>query len=74
MPKLFMRLLRFLLLGLVFFVGGLAVVWTAGELYFDLPAPRCCGLLPPSLGHWPLRCLELSLVGVEGLAFSLPFF
>ena len=39
MPKLFMRLLRFLLLGLVFFVGGLAVVWTAGALYFDLPAP-----------------------------------
>src|SRR5271165_719606 len=39
MPKLFMRLLRFLLLGLVFLVGGLAVVWTAGALYFDLPAP-----------------------------------
>ena len=34
-----MRLLRFLLLGLVFLVGGLAVVWTAGALYFDLPAP-----------------------------------
>jgi hypothetical protein len=39
MPKLLMRLLRFLLLGLVFLVGGLAVVWTAGALYFDLPAP-----------------------------------
>jgi hypothetical protein len=39
MPNLLMGLLRFLLLGLVFLVGGLAVVWTAGALYFDLPAP-----------------------------------
>jgi hypothetical protein len=39
MPKLLLRLLRFLLLGLVFLCGGLAVVWTAGALYFDLPAP-----------------------------------
>jgi hypothetical protein len=39
MPKLLMRLLRFLQLGLVFLVGGLAVVWTAGALYFDQPAP-----------------------------------
>ena len=39
MPKLFMRLLRFLLLVLIFLVGGLAVLWTAGPLYFDLPAP-----------------------------------
>src|SRR3984957_7083920 len=39
MPKLLMRLLRFLLLGLVFLFGGLAVAWTAGALYFDLPAP-----------------------------------
>src|SRR3984957_11031488 len=38
MPKLLMGLLRFLLLGLVFLVGGLAVLWTAGALYFDLPA------------------------------------
>ena len=39
MPKLLMGLLRFLLFGLVFLVGGLAVIWTAGALYFDLPAP-----------------------------------
>ena len=38
MTKLLMRFLRFLLLGLVFLLGGLAVVWTAGALYFDLPA------------------------------------
>src|ERR1700735_584212 len=39
MPKFLMRLLRFLLLSLVFIVGGLAVVWSAGAIYFDLPAP-----------------------------------
>ena len=39
MPKLLMGLLRFLLLALVFLVGGLAVAWAAGALYFDLPAP-----------------------------------
>jgi Domain of unknown function (DUF4105) len=39
MPKLLMRILRFLLFGLVFLIGGLAVLWTAGALYFDLSLP-----------------------------------
>jgi hypothetical protein len=39
MPKLLLGLVRFLLFGLVFLFGGIAVAWTAGALYFDLPAP-----------------------------------
>ena len=39
MPKLLLGLLRFLLFGLVFLLGGIAVAWSAGALYFDLPAP-----------------------------------
>ena len=74
MPKLLLGLLRFLLFGLVFLFGGIAVPWTAGALYFDLPAPALLRTLPQSVGHWLLRCLEFSLVGGEGLAFSCSFF
>jgi hypothetical protein len=37
--KAFRSILRFLLFGSAWLVGGLAVAWTAGALYYDLPAP-----------------------------------
>jgi hypothetical protein len=36
--KFLMGFLRFLLLALVLIIGGIVVAWTAGALYFDLPA------------------------------------
>jgi Domain of unknown function (DUF4105) len=37
--KFLTTFLRFLLLALVWIIAGIAVAWTAGALYFDLPAP-----------------------------------
>jgi hypothetical protein len=37
--KFLTSILRFLLLALIWIIAGIAVAWTAGALYFDLPAP-----------------------------------
>ena len=73
MPKLLMRLLRFLLLGLVFLVGGLAVVWTAGALYFNLPAPALLRTIAAIAWTLAAALLGIFFGWRGGLAFSWPF-
>jgi hypothetical protein len=37
---IYVRILRLILIGLSSLVGALLVIWAAGALYFDLPAPE----------------------------------
>jgi uncharacterized protein DUF4105 len=56
-----MRFLRFLLVGLVCIVGSLAIAWTTGALYFDLPAPAT--LRTAAAIAWALGAAVLGLFG-----------
>lgn len=56
-----MHFLRFLLVGLAFLVAGLAIVWTAQALYFDLTAPAA--LRTGSAIAWTLSAAVLGLFG-----------
>jgi hypothetical protein len=57
----FMHFLRFLLAGLAFLVASLAIVWTAGALYFDLPAPGPLRTLAAIA--WALGAAALGIFG-----------
>jgi hypothetical protein len=56
-----MHFLRFLLLGSACVLGSLAVAWTAGALYFDLPAPA--PLRTVAAIAWALAAAVLGLFG-----------
>jgi hypothetical protein len=57
----FMHFLRFLLVGLAFLVASLAILWTAGALYFDLPAPGALRTLAAIA--WALGAAALGIFG-----------
>lgn len=56
-----MRFLRFLRLGLTWVLGSFAAAWTAGALYFDLPAPA--PLRTFAAITWALAAMALGLFG-----------
>src|SRR6187402_1024512 len=80
---MFNRLFRFLGLALAYVVGGLVLLWAAGALSYDLPAPplirngAALALLIGSVGLWsfgkrPGRAVAVVLVGaVAAWWFSL---
>ena len=51
-PRLFMRVVRFVLIAFASLVAALFIAWAAGALYFDLPAPSLVRTIARWYGPW----------------------
>ena len=51
-PRLFMRVVRFVLIAFASLIAALFIAWAAGALYFDLPAPSLVRTIARWYGPW----------------------
>ena len=60
-PRLFMRVVRFVLIAFASLVAALFIAWAAGALYFDLPAPSLVRTIASLV--WAVGAVALAAFG-----------